>query len=225
MNIKKLFKFPTPIELGVSKHNALSSKMFTPKTSAFTWEDYYNLLAKEFPIRWGIYICFKTIKDFLHFKILKKIELVIDYFRYKYYYKYHILKLSQPKSNTSDDYSYGYRDCSDQMTYAVFNILNTYIKSINLDNETVLNYKNQKNQYDAYLEMLTINNWWCVIRKEKLKKYNNALDEHFKLKEDGNDDFIEKQSFDYVNAFEEHLNNELDEMLLRTLKVRNYMWN
>lgn len=219
--------FPTPKELGVSESNSLPIRSITPDVKIFTWEDYYCKLQELYPKKFWIYKQIQTILFFLNCNVYKPVYNVYWFIVYNTFKKYHFLDLRQVETNTIDSYKYGYRDPSSKMVYAMFNILDEYIKNtIFLTEDDVKNDKlnNLKYQYEHEQEAKYLHEWWHIYRKKDLQKFNDLQDKWYNLRKTHYSSKKEKQLFANLNKMEIDLEQELDEHLIRLVKIRKGLW-
>ena len=133
--LRKLFKLPSPVDLGWSDTDALQSKLFTPDCDGYTWEDWENTVQKMHPVK---FFFGKTVPDTFRYRIWLPIVRPIETFRYWVVShvipsrRYHMLDLRQPIAKgelaNHDAYRYGWRDVPEKMLYAWFNLLAEYME-------------------------------------------------------------------------------------------------
>jgi hypothetical protein len=234
MSIKDFFKLPSPKELGLSKHNALQSRLFSPETTGFTWEDYYKYCKSKWPIKyWLIRSLPYFIKYNVWFKIKNPINKLYWYLRYNFVpgSKYHMLDLRQPKpKDGSYSYRYGYLEPAEQLLYGMFAALNNYMKD-NADTDTAItssysaeeieNDLSLKSQLAAFAEIKLIHKYWNVDREEERKIIDKMQDELYAARKAG-----KPINYDHkiINKLEEDILSKEEEMMIRLIKVRNYLW-
>ncbi len=237
--LRKFFKLPSPVDLGMSKHNALPSRDFTPSCKGPTWEDYYAEVKKLHPIK---YFLVETLPDFWRYKIWYKCTRP---FTDAYYWivshfipsrKYHMLDLRQPKMRNGienqDAYRYGWHDVPEKMVYAMMNLLDSYLidecpekyhdPSVSYSLEEIEADEGLKHQYHNLTEARAISHWWnnernkeTTKRIELLQKWSAAhracSPEADKLSEE-------------LWAHEKFCDDKLEEMLIRLIKIRPSLW-
>ena len=103
--LKKIFKLPSPQDLGRSDCNALPSRNFTPDCEGYTWEDWREEVKKKYPIK---YFFSETMVDFIKYNMYYPIYRPIKDTKYCLVShlvpgrRYHILDLRQPKGNIDE---------------------------------------------------------------------------------------------------------------------------
>ena len=99
MKLIKFIGLPTPKDLGWAKddYNALEVRSFSPNSTT-TWEDYYELLHRRYPVRYFLFIAIPDFIDKYWYPIKLKFKDFTYYLR-SHYHKYHLLDLRQ-KSGT-----------------------------------------------------------------------------------------------------------------------------
>lgn len=231
---KKLFKFPSPKDLGMSNHHNAMAMDFDNKEETVkgepTWAKYYNYLRKTYPVK---YFFASTLPSFMYFTWQKSIGWKLRDFKWWFesfiIRRDHLLDLRQPKSADpfdADYYRHGWIEPDTKMVYAIFNILNEYIEKSESYCPTLEECEEEpalKEQRDQYIEARTIHYWWNVARKQNLKKEKDLLLEWSKAKR--NNSANEKELFKAMNILSDNNDKELDEMLIRILKIRRSFWS
>lgn len=225
--LRKILNLPTPIEMGKSTSNYLPYRKITPDCKRYCWEDYLKDLKEKYPIR---FFFFKTLKQIFVCKIfnniLNPIKNIKNYIKYNFLEKHHILDLSQPDNFYNIEvYKYGWCDTSEKILYAIFNLLDQFVKNdleyFNCPSEyESLISPELKEKRDVYFEILLIHNWWFYLRKVDLinyqnefKRWNNSLYD----KEEAKKELLALQKM------EDELNKKTEEMVLRLMKIRKYL--
>lgn len=222
---RKLLRLPDPKDLGMSNSNCLPSREFTPDCDGPTWEDWDIKVKAKFPIK---YFFAETLIDFVRFKLWLPIYRPLDEAHYwlvsHTIRRYHILDLRQPKNEYGvDEYRYGWRDVPEAMLYAIFNLLDQFVKH-ELPNfycppeEDIEN----KIQRDTYFEILAIHKWWFEDRKREYQEFSNCRTEWHKLHKVG--DPHTDEIWNEMNKMHENFENKTDEMIARLMKVRRSLW-
>lgn len=242
--INKLLKFPPPTAYGGGSDIALPMDDFNHDPKLLTWEGYYKNLKKDFPIK---YFILRQIPEFIQRKIWWTISKPIkDVF---YYLKcqlvpnkrYHSLSLVQPKTNTDDDYTYGWIDADRQILLACMNILVKYVeKEVGTTKfqEHISYLLKESEKYDALSEedkklqynyredyarnkkVLDIYMWWKYDRKLDLNKKKEYLDIWYNNRKNP----IGDEHFKLLDEIECKILDEEQQMLKELLEVRSYMW-
>jgi hypothetical protein len=233
MNLRKLFKYPTVVDLGWAKSNALEMRSFSPDTEKKCWEDYTEYLKENFPIR---YFFSDTLPSFFKKLIWYKLDHAW-YFIVSHVVpsrRFHVLDLRQPK-NHSDSYRWGWIDRSEAILYANFNLLRDYVekeddKLLGPDEEFLLPetsehfYPVDAEWNKARLEMKRLYFWWMKTRQEKIAEHNKLLHEWSEAHRlPGN----RKQAdvlFKKYNKHDKDFDKETEANLIKLIKLRQYFW-
>jgi hypothetical protein len=190
-----------------------------------TW---VNAIQELYPIHyWYIII----MCNFLKKTIIIPIKYFVYWIKFGLIKKYHILDLRQPFVNkyNEDYYQYGFRDVSDRMLYAMFNLLNEYIndKKYYYTNNLFINsdINNNCNLFKLKLildEANTINNWWLIQRKEQFFYLSRLINDWQYAKNTGalNCNYL----FELINQQERYIDQKTQEMILRLMKIRKYLY-
>ncbi len=225
MSWKKFFKLPSPVELGMSKVNALA---LTKAQGNPNWEDWDAKVKKLHPIK---YFVLRTVYMWIRVKIIRPLSDFWYFFKSKTFSKQHFLDLRQPKNEfQTDEYRYGYCDIPEKMLFAWFNLLDDYLnkekpwdpitsytlQQINID--PVL-----QEQYNHLQEAKSILNWWKVERKDYFKGINEIIS--LVQQKDNKLSEIEKEDLlTFYYNLETFMNEKEDEMLARIIKIRKSLW-
>ena len=231
---RKLLKLPGPKDIGKSDHNHfLPSRDFSPDCTDYCWEDWHVDVKKLHPIK---YFLAETTTDFIRHKIWYPIIRPIEDARYFIVShiipsrRYHMLDLRQPnnKKYDVDQYRYGWRDTPELMLFAIFNLLDNFVKNelphcYTPSEEDVLKEPGLKSQRDMHLEILAIHKWWIEDRKEEYKRFSDLRTTWYKKRKarDPGAERYYKRMRKKEDAFEE----KTDEMLNRLMKVRRALWS
>src|SRR5258708_9618462 len=187
----KLFKLPGPKDLGMSDDNyAMPSRLFPNNKTEKTWEDFYEILRKNYPVRYLIAYTLPTFFRDRWWSISRPFKNAHYWFVSHFVpsRRYHMLDLRQPKNGDNvDNYSYGWRDTDSRMVFALFNLLCQFVEEEvsegyyvptegDIAKDPALKY-----QLDNYIEFMTIYIWWKkdrIIEDEeyciKLTSWSNA---------------------------------------------------
>lgn len=240
--LNKIFKIPGPKDLKMSdSNNAMPSALFPGNNfQKYTWEDYYSRVKKDYPIR---YFFASTILGFIvgKFEYFKRIFSDIFYwFKCKFIkkYKYHLLDLRQPKKillpfgnaivkvDNSDYYNYGWIDVDSRMLYAIFGLLNEYVKhevTFITDEDVKADPFLQKSK-DLQNEILEIHHWWNVERKQQLH-INSALCDKWHFLSLKNQAPGKARAWKEMQDCDQKLEEKTDEMINRLMKIRRSLWS
>jgi hypothetical protein len=231
MSFKKIFKLPSPVELGKAKYNALPIRSFDPDCTEYTWEDWNEEVKSLYPIR---YFIFHTSRDFILSKFIGPIKRGFYWLKCHLLpkHKHHLLDLRQPVNEYYiDHYRYGFIDTSHKMLYALFNLLKEHLDqkpydvSLDFSLEEIANDPAMQVQFDTLQEAKALMYWWEVTRKENYQTYHNMLKTWSFLRQQGKN----KQDADFylnqIQIFEDGLQKTTDEMTFRLLRIRKNLWD
>lgn len=218
----KIFRLPSPSELGwtSSSYNALPMRMFNHNQEDHTWEDWEELMQKDYPVR---YFFSETLPSWFRRRIKSPINDAWYWFVCHTLpsRKYHRLDLRQP------NYKYGWIDSDTKMLYALFNILNTFVEQevphkYCPSEEDVQKEPHLLYQRNNLLETKAIHYWWNVERVRQQKEYDELLHRWSDAqKEDAQE---AHQLWLDLNKMEKAQEDKEDEMLARLLKIRRSLW-
>ena len=223
----KIFRLPSPKELGWSDTNALPIVLFrNPNQNNPTWEDWEEKMRKEYPVR---YFLAETLPFWFSIKIKRKVKDAI-YFVTSHIVpsrRYHMLDLRQPKKKGKYSYRWGWIDSDSRMLYAMFNILNTFVKEEfpNMycpSEEEVRANPYMMSQRLHYLEIKAIHYWWNVERERQLAAHSKLLKEWSDAKHAHSAN--EHQLWDDLQKLETANDEKEDEMIGRLMKIRRSLW-
>jgi hypothetical protein len=236
--LRKALKLPSPVDLGWSDCDALQLREFTPDCEGYTWEDWHETIKKKYPIR---YFFAETFPLFLKRKIWWKISFPAN----KFYYwvmchihpehKFHLLDLRQPIDNkyNIDRYRYGWIDIPHKMLFAMFNLLKEYIDSDPYDISSDLSMdiinadSAYKEQYEKLKEAKDLLYWWEVTRKndyallDDMRTTWSIMHKNKEARQNGSADKL----LDAIRDYESSLEKTAEEMLIRLVKIRSFMFD
>lgn len=232
--LRKLFKLPSPVDLGWSKTNALESAFFSDEPKGKTWEDWHATVKEMHPIK---YWFAETAPDFIRFNIWLPIKRPIADAHYWFVShfvpsrRYHMLDLRQscPKGSKQECYRYGWQDVPEKMLYAIFNLLGEYLNE-EQPVDLALHYTHKqieadialKAQQEAFEEANAIYHWWTKTRHEENALSEQLLDEWLSAKKN------KAENRDYIRTrylTQERMNEaKVEEMVTRLMKIRRTLW-
>jgi hypothetical protein len=133
--------------------------------------------------------------------------------------KYHIINCSQPK-NSQYKYRWGFIDPCERIMFGLFNEVVKYVEGyiVKLDDS---------DRTDTDREILSIYQWWTIDHQNDLKDLNYHYEEYgmLTLASDNAKAFKEaKEKLEVINILEQKSNREIEEYLIRIIKVRESMW-
>lgn len=225
--IWKLFKLPSPSELGMTddtQYDALPMKMFQRAGDTTpTWEDWDEKVKKDYPVR---YFFAERLWPGIQRLYRRYVTDTWYWIRCHTYNRYHVLDLRQPKKDPLS-YRFGWIDSDTQMVYALFNILNKFVEgelphAYLPSEEDVAKEPHLLNQRNNYLEVRAIHYWWNVQRLRDAETEQNLL--HTWAESQKINDPATKQLWDDLQKMENANKEKLEEMIIRLVKVRNCMW-
>lgn len=225
--IWKFFGLPSPKELQWADSNALPIALFKkPNDNTPTWEDWDEKMRKEYPVR---YFFAETIPYWFRVLLERRVKDAIYFLKCHLLpsYHYHKLDLRQPKKKGEYSYRWGWLDADSKMLYALFNILNTFVKD-ELPNmycpseEDVQANPYLLDQRNNYLEIKAIHYWWNIERPRALKQHDELLSSWSAAKRIHDPD--EHKLWDELQKVEETAALKEDEMIGRLIKIRRSLW-
>jgi len=227
----KIFKFPNPKQLGMSDHcNAMPMRDFGNDDGSPTWDDYYDHLKKIYPVK---FFFASTLPTFIRYAWLSLIGWKLHDFKYWFISfiieRDHILDLRQPKRNKigdADHYRHGYIDTDTKMVYAIFNLLTNFVLRQRMYMPTAEEVAKEpilQTQLDKYTEIYAIYHWWNKDRKLEYKEADDAMTAWSKAKRSKSPDT--KQLWDNLQNLNKRNEDKLEEMLIRVLGIRKYLWS
>lgn len=240
---KKLFRLPGPKDLGMSEsNNVMPSRFFANFKGELSWEDYEDKIKELFPVRFFFaYIFYDFIRYDVWFKISSPIGKLWHYLVSHLIpsRRYHMLDLRQPKSNvfTVDHYRYGWIDVTEKILLANFALLNEFVEKEVPNSYFVPSDEDIKNtsdkygektslirQRDIHHEIMEIYNWWNSGRKAEAKEKNKLLTNWSDFRKIDPCSFETEKAWKDMQNAEEAFEAKTEEMLIRLIKIRNYLW-
>lgn len=197
--------------------NFLEGVFHLPQLGSVEWKEmeikydqHQQDLKQRFPVRY--FLTFTVIDNYLY-PIEKTIDDAYWWVRYHTTDRYHYLDLRQPKRlnhfSNPDGYSYGYQDIDRRMLYAMFNLLCQFVEhelsTVYISPEALQRDASLQFQYDRCVEIKALYRYWKVERQELHRQIDMAQEERMEL----------QNQFDAKE----------DEMLMRLLKVRRFLWS
>ena len=223
----KIFHLPSPKELQWADTNALPIALFkNPNDNSPTWEDWEEKMRKEYPVR---YFFAETIPYWFRVLLERRIKDAIYFIKCHLLpsHRYHKLDLRQPKKKGEYSYRWGWLDSDSKILYALFNILNTFVKD-ELPNMYCPSEEDvQANPYlleqrNNYLEIKAIHYWWNIERPRTLRQHDELLSAWAAAKR--THDPEEHKLWDELQKVEEAAATKEDEMIGRLIKIRRFLW-
>lgn len=192
---------------------ALPSKCFRSRQNDYTWENWKADNKARYPFRYWLY---ETFPAWLRINIKMNIKHLMYWFRAHIYNHYHWLDL---RSSVGYKYKWGYIDVDNAMLLACFNLLCRFVEKQGgleiLDYEQASldqYYINEENEKKAvFLEIKSLYDWWKTGRVKDHKLLNDSYkDKNYRAKP--------------VRITQEDLDKKDDEMLIKLMIYRRYLW-
>jgi len=223
----KIFHLPSPKELGWSKGNALPVALFKqPNDNTPTWEDWDAKMRQEYPVR---YFFAETLPFWFKNQIQRRIKDTIYFIKCHVLpsHRYHMLDLRQPKKKGEYSYRWGWLDSDSKIVYALFNILNTFVRDELPDMHCPSEEEVQANPYllsqrNNYLEIKAIHYWWNVERVRQSQAHDEMLTKWAEAKR--TNDPNEHQLWGDLQKIEAEAEAKEEEMIIRLIKIRRSLW-
>lgn len=221
---QRFFRLPSPVDLGWSQYNALESREFSDEPHGKTWEDWREYCQKNYPVR---YFFAETLHDFLRYKVWLRITRPVTeaWYWLKCHtlptYRFHILDLRQ------SDYKYGWRDIDHRMQYALFNLLNLFVKHefphyYFPTEEDVKQDPSLARQREVAQEVTLIHFWWNTERHQEYEAIEKKTSEWYEAKK--MKAYNKEVLWEELQQLKKAFDDKEDEMLLRLMKVRRSLW-
>ncbi len=156
----------------------------------YDWDDWHRDAKEAHPIR---YFLTESLPLFFRRKIWSHLETAKYWLRTHTYNRYHMLDLRNPF------YDWGWVDCDNQILYASFNILKSYVEA----EMTTIDWEWDEPHQEVGAEIRALYDWWTVERKAEHDALTNKYDY------DAEEAFAEKDQL----------------MLHRLIIVRSYLWS
>lgn len=148
--------------------------------------------------------------------------------RFRFKYKFHIIKT---KLNPWE-----WHDTDKRLLYGMMDLFADFYEQEVVDG--IVDWDGDDDHKKTYTEMLAIYNWW-KNHNNRLKEIDDALDIWYESSQDFTTEETdngmirikmspmedkEKVHFDRLHELEKKLNDEEEEMMIRLVKIRNYLW-
>lgn len=169
-----------------------------------------------------------------HRKPFKYISTALYWFRTHTYNKYHLIDCRCPHNG----YSWGWFDRSEIMVFAMMAILKEYVEKESYQ----IDWDSDPHHAEAKKEMDTILEWWNRGRKEEHDAYDALLHKAYGFKdctvfepcEDNphlhrmrftREDPEWRADCDRCHEAEQALEKKDEDMMIRLVKIRGYLWS
>jgi hypothetical protein len=231
---EKFFKIPGPRDLGMSdNNNSMPCSMFRSDSTKKTWEDYYAKVKELYPVRY--FFSHAVYSLWLFSSRWKRILITDPIYWLKCHlmtkHRYHLVDLRKADSQ----YKFGWMDTDHRMVLAMFSLLIDFVEKemphgyfVPTEEEAALDtgecneHMGSRRQRNNYIEYMAIYNYWKVERP-KLEAEHDRLLTAWSAARGVNTPESEKL-WDELNAQEAAKDKVLEEMLLRLIAVRHYLW-
>lgn len=225
--LRKLFKLPSPVDLGWSEYNALEDEEFSDEPKGKTWQDWHRTVKQMHPIKYWIA---ETFGDWLRYSVWFPLKHPFEKFHYWFVShfvpsrRYHMLDLRQ-----EGGYQYGWQDVPEKMLYAMFNLLGEYLNKEKPHDLTQWYTREQieadpgmKMQQDALEEAQAIYHWWTVERKQEFEAESKLTHDWVEARKAKNPN--KEELWKALQKMKADLENKEDEMIARLMKIRKSLW-
>ena len=233
---RKLFKLPSPVDLGWSKYNALEDEEFSDNPQGKTWQQWHRTVKDMHPVK---YFLSETLASFVKRKVYWPIKRPISDAHYWLVShlvpsrRYHMLDLRQvhhhDRNHPTKCYHYGWVDVPDKMLFALFNLLGEYLTKEKphdplewLSQEKIDADDGLKAQQAHINEARAIHHWWTVERDEQIDHRDRILSMWSAAKK--RKDPQKEVLWDMLKELEAKLEAKDDEMVARLMKIRRTLW-
>lgn len=221
--IRKKLSPPGPKELGLSERNALGLRKFTPFQKGFMWEDWDEIVKRDYPVRYFITeVVFAYLSRLLYRcrRWCYKWESLL--FKHEY-------KIDLRDADPLHGYEYGYVSPQEIIERACWKALMMHVET-HLENPHTRGYSDEEKQeqwfldeVERYDEFQTLYTYWTVTRGED-EAASTALMRRMDAAVADNDEerYRELQTQFLNNNKAEDAKNQ--EMLERVVKLCPFMW-
>lgn len=150
--------------------------------------------------------------------MIKWLSNIWYYIRCHTFTKYHVINCSQPKNSPYNEYRWGYIDPCERIMFGLFNELVNYVEKYVL--------KHDPDESDQ--ELIDIYNWWTIEHKADNEELDKLYTEKGSLIGTGVGLFdnteLSKEKEDRLHYLEDKIEREVEEYLIRLIKLRRTMW-
>jgi hypothetical protein len=182
---------------------SLPSREWGCRPGEYTWDDWEEDMKRRYPVR---YFLQETAALELHVRVVRPIKDAWYWVRTHTYNRYHMLDMRSP----ANGYAWGWQDCNRLIILASFNLLRNYVEQEKPFKN--INWESDEGHHHAAAEIRAIYDWWTSGRA----KEHQAVDDEY---EDSR-----KERWSSWGEAEQHLDERDDEMLIRLIKIREYLW-
>jgi len=231
--LRKLFKLPTPKELGMSESNSLGCRSLTPFQKGPTWDDWEEIVRKKHPIK---YFLDKSVPYAL-LPIQGRIERAWYWIQCHTLpsYRFHIIDLRGV--DPTSEYTHGYMDPGEVMRIAAWATLRSYVEKelVHERYEDEENYtpdelgeewyKEQKRV--RYEEPMALYKYWMEERAAE-KKEEARLFALTRINQKNALEALNKEAYQAASdvwlKYHRACEAREQEMFLRLCAIREYLW-
>lgn len=234
--LKKLFKLPSPVDLGWSKYNALEDEEFSDNPQGKTWQDWHRTVKAMHPVK---YWFSETLVNFVRHKIYWPIKHPVSDAHYWLVShiipgrRYHMLDLRQTHHHDTNHpdkcYHHGWIDVPDKMLFALFNLLGEYLNKEKphdltqwYSRDKIESDEGMKTQQASLDEARAIHHWWISERDNQIDERNHLQHLWYEAKKDK--DPQREIYWTKLKELDAKLEDKDDEMVVRLMKIRRTLW-
>ena len=194
-----------------------------PKPTALAsgfWDKWEADMKDRYPIRYFIQ---ETLPEFFDINILTKIKNIKWYILYRISpkHRYHVVRTGRKP---------GYCDPDIQMIHCAFELLKEFV-NFNIEKQ-IVNWDADEWHKEAWNEMMSLNTWWVYERPEREDKFDrehtwpkiDRLGLFDKEKQDDPNVIEYRRILNLYNDAKERWHQEDEDMFIRLIKIRRYLW-
>ena len=208
-NIWRRIKPPTPSSLPMRW-------LCDDAENTYTWEDWERDTRRDYPFRYWLTHTFPSY-------FWRPKHIVSDaWYWLKCHtlpsYRFHMLDMRNPGPGI--DYTHGWIDRDTAILYAAFTCLRQFVElekpadPATWGTDDGCDWSEHKKRHD---EVMALYDWWMRGRLEDVEAEQRALDAYMEnMKDEG--------ARNALNAATQHMEDREQEMLVRLVKVRRYLW-
>lgn len=193
-----------------NKPHSLPMRIFDPNSEKQTWEDWKAYSKQLYPVR---YFISESVPSFIRVKFLRNIEEFNYWIKSFLIRKDHLLDLrGAPFLNECGEYKWGYIDPDYTLERAIISVFEKYVKEIDdVDGgiEAKIKFLESDGIYNEWL-----NHFYEVREIDKFIK-----EEYPKLINK-----VKSSSYTESNNYEQELDEKINDILIRIVKIRKMMW-
>jgi hypothetical protein len=178
----------------------------------YSWDDWKRDTKAKYPVR---YFLQETLPLWFKVHFTMNIEHAWYWLRTHTVHRYHVLDLRNP------EYKWGWRDRSQTMMYACFNLVKDFVEKEKAF-DCHVSWDSDDEHREAKAEIMSIYTWWTKDRWELDKQATAATKNH----QWGGDEESEasKQSTKEYRRITDEIEATDQKMLEKAIKFRGCMW-